>query len=322
MEPGKNSVIVPFKDIITQSVPKDNASDITFTARLFRLIGLIPLFKQGKRPYLQIRKKGDTKVQKYPFALFEDLSESLFLMEYSNGLRPYVLEWYHDIFIALYNSKIEPDSKITSKGEQLTEHRRAVTTEELVTKTFQKYNKTYTKKQILDTYVYPLINSGYIDKIESTIDKRQNIYYPLINGEKNKNLFEIEQSNKYLQKRKLFIEHLAPLPSKEYIISKIKEVLKYSESIDGFIKIFDHNANEITTVEELVYKYNNSEDYFKIRNISRKDNNSSEDSGDIICSKPEDTHSSCSLKAEEPKYNCENTDVSKIKGVSEYIENN
>ena len=272
LQPGKNSVINPFYRTVTESLPKEKASDMTFAERILSLSRLLPLIKQDKRPFLQIIEKGNTKIQKYPFTLFEDLSESLYLMEYSDGVRPYVLDWYYEIFIRSYNLKNEPYLKIDSKGNELREERIAVTTDDLVAHTLEKYNKTFTKKQILDTYLNPLYNSGYIDKAESKIDRRQNIYYPLVTAEKNKDLFEIEQMNNSFQKRKLIVKNITYFPSKNNIISNIQVVLNYSERIHGNVKICDQEGNEITTVEDLVEKYyDNSEDYFLIKNTENND---------------------------------------------------
>jgi hypothetical protein len=77
--------------------------------------------------------------QTIPFALFEDLQESIFLMEYANGVRPYILEWYYDVFLKAYQEKDCPDSKITIKGTGQNEYeittcekRIALTTQQLV----------------------------------------------------------------------------------------------------------------------------------------------------------------------------------------------
>jgi hypothetical protein len=60
----------------------------------------------------------------------------------------------------------------------LTEKRIALTTDQLIEKTRKIYNGTYTSKQILETYLNPLINQNYIDKTESELDRRANTYYP------------------------------------------------------------------------------------------------------------------------------------------------
>ena len=73
----------------------------------------------------------------------------------------------------------------------------ALTTEDLVKKTKEVYNRTYTKHQIRDTYIYPLINQGYIDETDSELDKRQKILYPLIvldKSSKNERLHDKKKS--------------------------------------------------------------------------------------------------------------------------------
>jgi hypothetical protein len=42
-----------------------------------------------------------------------------------------------------------------------------------------------TVKKILQTYLEPLMNEGYIDKQESNINHRNNIYYPLVLDSEN-----------------------------------------------------------------------------------------------------------------------------------------
>jgi hypothetical protein len=268
IESGKNNVIIPFQDIIKKTIPREKASDMTFAIRLFGFLNNVSFVNSEKRPKLIMRKEGCLSITKYPFALFEDLSEALFLMEYSDGVRPYVLEWYYEVFLEAYNEKDGPDSKQNSKGDLVTEVRQGVTTEDLVKKTFEILNKTYTKKQILDLYIYPLQNQGYIDGIKSNIDGREKIHYPIVTTEKNKKLFEIGESNNFLHKRKLIIEKSVTFPSKEYIKSKIEHILEYSESNVVFQKIVDHEEKDIS-IEELVDRYyNNGNNFFKL-----KDNN-------------------------------------------------
>lgn len=268
VETRKNTVIIPFQDIIKKTIPREKASDMTFAIRLFGYLNNISLVNSEKRPKLVMRKEGCLSIMKYPFAVFEDLSEALFLMEYADGVRPYVLEWYYEVFLEAYNEKDGPDSKENSKGDLVTETRKGVTTEDLVKKTFEILNKTFTKKQILDLYVYPLRNQGYIDEVKSNIDGREKICYPIVTTEKNKKLFEIDESNNFLHKRKLIIEKSITFPSKEYIKSKIEHILKYSESNVIFQKITDHEEKDIS-IEELVDRYyNNGNNFFKL-----KDNN-------------------------------------------------
>jgi hypothetical protein len=100
------------------------------------------------RPKLVLRKKGEVVLQTIPLATFEDLSETLFLMQYANGVRPYILEWYEDVFLEIYNQKTSVDSRIDSKGYTLYEDCVALTTQQLADATFEKRNKKVSTKQV------------------------------------------------------------------------------------------------------------------------------------------------------------------------------
>jgi len=104
IEPGKNSVMIPFNEAITKSLPRDRAFDMTTANRFFGFLSLLPLINMDTRPRIIFREKGDPVTKIIPFALFDDLQESIFLMEYANGVRPYVLEWYYDVFLKAYET--------------------------------------------------------------------------------------------------------------------------------------------------------------------------------------------------------------------------
>src|SRR5687768_10657555 len=103
---------------------------MTTATRFGGFLSLLSFINIDKRPRIVIRKEGDPILYTIPFALFEDLKEAMFLMEYASGVRPYQLEWYNDIFLKLYNDKKEPDFK-EKDCKLLTEKRISVTTEQL-----------------------------------------------------------------------------------------------------------------------------------------------------------------------------------------------
>jgi hypothetical protein len=267
VEPGKNNVMIPFYEILTNSLPKEKAFDMTVANRFFSYLSLLPLIQIGKRPRLFVRKPENVTFQTMPFALFEDLKETIFLMQYANGVRPYVLEWFYDVFQTAFNGKTDKDWKTVYKGKEqvmIFENRIALTTEDLVKKTYEVYNMTYTKKQILESYINPLINQGCIDKVESELDHRASIYYPLIKTIKNRKLFDSKQSTNLSQESIIVVIGSPMFPDKQYVTSKIQAVLGYSARQGYFTKILDHEENEIT-IEELIDKYyNNSDEYFAL----------------------------------------------------------
>lgn len=187
--PGKNNVVIPFYESLKKSLSKQKAFDMTVANRFLGFLSLLPIINAYKRPTLVVSNKGELTVQTIPFALFEDLKESIDLMQYANGVRPYILEWYNEVFLAAYNSKIDVDSKINSKGEEATEKIRALTSRELIDKTYELRNKKLSTKQILQNYITPLLNENYIDSIDSELDKRSHIYFPVLETAKYSKLF-------------------------------------------------------------------------------------------------------------------------------------
>jgi hypothetical protein len=188
----------------------------------------------------------------------------MFLMEYADGVKPYVLEWYYEVFLEAFNQKDKADSKtvVNSKGGEVevTERIIALTTEDLVKKTRQVYNHVYTKHQIRDTYIYPLINQGYIDETDSEIDKRQRIYYPLVvleKSSKNERLHDKNNSLNLFQQSKVLVENYELYPSKQYIKSEIEALLKcvVQTPCCKEIKLLDNECNQVIVLDH----YDNKE---------------------------------------------------------------
>jgi hypothetical protein len=269
VEPGKNNVFIPFSDTLKELLPKQQAFNMTTANRFFGFLSLLPIINIDERPKIVRRKKGNPIAQTIPFALFEDLDEAIYLMQYANGVRPYILEWYYEVFLQIYNAKTTEDSKVDSKGNTLTEKRLAVTTDNLIDKTFEVYNKKLSSKQILQTYITPLINENYIDSMDSELDKRAKIYYPVLSTTTTKysKLFLSEERNNISQTSKIIVKDSSLYPDKQYIFSKIQQVLGYSSEKDFIVEIKNHKGNEITSVEELVNQYySNLERNFQLDN--------------------------------------------------------
>ena len=271
---GKNNVTIPFSDTLKELLPKQQAFDMTTANRFFGFLTLLAIIRIDKRPRIITRKKGDPIVQTNPFALFEDLVESIYLMQYANGVRPYILEWYNEVFLPAYNSKTEPESKINSRGEPVTESIIALTSANLIDKTFEIYKKKLSTKQILQVYINPLVNENYVDFITSEVDKRAHLYYPVLSvtqattttTTKYSKLFLSSERNNISQNTKIIVKDSSLYPDKQYLNSKIQQVLRYSSHKDFIVEIKNHEGKEIT-VEELVDQYyNNPERYFQLDN--------------------------------------------------------
>ena len=146
--PGKNNVIIPFKHLILQHISKERAADMTRANRIFTYLSFLPTIYFDKRPRIEIGIEGDIlSNQTITIPLFEDLLKTVSLMEYSDGVRPYILEWYYEVFYKAYEDKGDtPDSKILAtttnssnsnsnrEDTVIEEKRTAVTSQNLIDK--------------------------------------------------------------------------------------------------------------------------------------------------------------------------------------------
>jgi hypothetical protein len=272
LAPGKNPAFVPFHETVKSGLPKDKSQEMNSGKRFGIILSLLGIINIDRRPRIKLVTKGDPIIKIVPLVLFEDLKESIFLMEYSNGVRPYVLEWYYRVFEQMYYAKTEVDSKVKvfNKGNQVVyEDRIAVTTADLIAATKEITGRSYTSSHILHTFLYPLINQGYIDSVESELDRRAHIYFPVVidekrrgehvTSDKNIELLKWTQFNNLLQSGRMQIRDFTTFPSKPYLISRIQWFLKYCE----VATIYDHEDKEIT-IEELIDRYyQRPEDYFE-----------------------------------------------------------
>lgn len=271
LQPGKNNILVPFHDVLTKLLPKQKAFDMTVANRFFGFLTLLPIVNSDRRPRLIRREKESFIHQTILFALFEDLRESLDLMQYANGVRPYILEWYNEVFLAAYNSKIGPDSKVNSKREEVEEKRRALTSKELIDKTFELQSKKLSTKQILQTYINPLVNENYIDTMDSEIDKRANIYFPVLETSRYSKLFISDERNNIPQGNKIIVTDPTSYPDKGYVNSKIQEVLRCTSDKDSSIEIQNHEG-KVIPIEELIDQfYGSPDEYFERGDSNRNE---------------------------------------------------
>ena len=266
-KPGKNNVIIPFNESILELLPKAKSEDMTRANRLYTYLSFLPIVYFHERPRITVVKKGDTNIQIIPIAIFEDLKNTVSLMEYSDGVRPYILEWYYDIFLKTFEDKGDTaDTKLDSiTGETLQEKRTAVTSQDLIDKHKSVHGETLNSKFLLQLYIYPLLNHGYIDKVHSVLDRRAKIYFPIIETKKYIKLFYSDEKNNFSQETDNFVVNSTTFPSKAFILSVLEPILKYYSSNGLFTKIKNHLDEEIT-LEQLVDQYfGNADDYFMIK---------------------------------------------------------
>ena len=251
-----NQVFIPYYKPLESCLPFSDASYMSAAKVLFTWISLSATIHQ--RPL--IRAMDGIYVQQIPLATFDDLKEAISLIEHNNGVRSYILQWYNGVFLPAYESKKEPDSKET-RNEMVHENIIAVTTRELMKKTAEIQNKRLGSKQILETYLNPLINLNIISSEPSVLDGRAHVYYAVKQRNENKNLFDFASSNNISQLLQIRVEDPMLFPDEMYIMHEIDRVLKYSS--DKRDMLVDHNGIERSAQEIAHYYYANFADCFK-----------------------------------------------------------
>ena len=91
---------------------------------------------------------------------------------------PTSLKFFKEFFLPLYKRKQTPDTNVDDNGKQ--EPIIAVTTRELCELYKEETGKTITTNNLKQNYLNEFVNNGLIDEEDSVLDRRQKIYYPLI----------------------------------------------------------------------------------------------------------------------------------------------
>jgi hypothetical protein len=166
---NNNPVWIPYGQILAEILPSEKGTDTRTTKRIFSLLQIIPLAKA------HLRHKLIFGPETLVIASLDDLGEVLHITQNISGMPAYKLKFFKEIFLPLYRSKLEQD-----KEEGHEEKRIAVTTKELCDYLKENEGKVVTTNNLKKTYLNELLNNGYIDEEDSVIDKRQKIYYQLI----------------------------------------------------------------------------------------------------------------------------------------------
>ncbi len=89
IQPGKNSTYAPFSEALKNALPKGKSSDMNAGKRFSVFLSILPMINVSRRPTIKIHtfKSDGPVLETVPFALFEDLRESISLMEYANGVQ-------------------------------------------------------------------------------------------------------------------------------------------------------------------------------------------------------------------------------------------
>ncbi|HEU4447657.1 MAG TPA: hypothetical protein VFR94_23485 [Nitrososphaeraceae archaeon] len=253
--PKESGVKVPFALTLEESLPVEEGEvwKMTVGERTMKYLSMVTKLNMDCRPRLVHKETGAF----YPISTFEDLKETMALMERGGSkVRPYLQQWYNDVFVKCY-TKLDDKPKeyknelgITYSVEEVV----GLTSEDLAKETDEDPN------HIRKKYLEPLINLGLIQKSPNVKDWRTNIY-SLPDNSQNK--------DKNNDRDKILVRDPNLFPKKNVIIESFRTVIEYDADDPSFFEkkseyeILDENGEHIT-LEQLADKYfANPEPYFE-----------------------------------------------------------
>ena len=243
--PKESGVKVPFALALEESLPVEEGEvwKMTVGERTMKYLSMVTKLNMDSRPMLVHKETGAF----YPISTFEDLKETITLMERGGSkVRPYLQQWFNDVFVK-YIAKLEGKPKEYQNELGITYNKEEViglTTEDLSKETDEDPN--HIRKKYLD----PLINLGLVQKSPSVKDGRTNIY-SLPDSSQNKDNNDTD---------KILVKDPSLYPSKNVIIESFRTVIEYDADDTSFFekkseyKILDENGGQLT-LEQLADRY-------------------------------------------------------------------
>src|SRR5262249_53698018 len=151
--------------------PAEKGSDNRMTKRILSFLVIITLARAHLRGRLEYGNESLAIAD-----ISEDLHEVLHITQNLSGIPPYKLKVFKKIFLQLYKSKQNPDKSGDGRQERIP----ALTTRELCVAYHERTGKAITTNNMKQSYLNEFISNGLIDEEDSVLDRRQKIYYPII----------------------------------------------------------------------------------------------------------------------------------------------
>lgn len=241
LNPKESGIKIPFISSIT--IPNNDVWSMTVMDRMMRYLTIITKVNMDNRPRL-VRKDNQNKF--LPIATFEDLKETLELMERGgSNIRPYIADWYNQVFLPLFLGE-NGEVKIAENDENLSENYVSVTSTQLRDKTKEVKGTSISSDDLRHKYIDPLVNQGLIDKARSEIRKSENIYFPV--DETGRNIFSLFTNNDY----RLHVNSADAFPCKQATKDSFKITVRNREKYrDNDGDIFEKDILDIYRLEDV-----------------------------------------------------------------------
>ncbi|HJT84784.1 MAG TPA: hypothetical protein VJ697_09910, partial [Nitrososphaeraceae archaeon] len=237
---SSNPVWIPYGPLLGEVFPAEKGPDMRILQRLLSFLNIIPLAKMDYRQKLVYGNK------ELIIANLEDLAEVLHITQNISGIPSYKVKFYKEIFLPLFKFKSQPDEKDGTKEKII-----AVTTKELADHYKKMTGKNIGVDNLRKKIIVELINNDYLGEIKSELDKREYLYYPLIEFDDTQNEIILNEDiknnetniSKLSNKNKFdnFL-HVSPIRipknckniKKEWLIYEILGLARYRIDLNNF----------------------------------------------------------------------------------------
>jgi hypothetical protein len=184
---------------------------------------------------------------------FRGLERNLANSTAASGIRPYLTKWFNDVFVTAFKDlDDQPNQFKDNDGTVLfSEIHIGLTTEQIAKKTKEVFGGVKLgSDELLHKYLYPLINQGLIDKTQSLIDKRRNLFFPV--EESGGKIFSLFDDPDDLR---LKVRDASFYPSRSFIEESFRFLLEYRSKggvgNDKKFRLVDTDGKDIT-INELI----------------------------------------------------------------------
>lgn len=177
-EPDKQSQIfwIPYGVILSAALPWEKGTDNRVTMRIFSFLRMVTIL----RAHLRCRLKYWDEDLIIPD--IADLHETLHIMQNLSGIPNYKLAMYDDFYLPCYQEKYkrqngEPD---VSRDGNKTESVFGISNREFCDFYKTKTDKILPTRNFRETFIEEWYNNGLIEEIDSVINSKQKIHYPIV----------------------------------------------------------------------------------------------------------------------------------------------
>ena len=279
-----NPVWIPYQQYLAESLPSNKGPSMRAASYISSLLDIIAVVKSN----LYV----DFGIEKQIIARLEDLAEVLRItrdMTGSNytGIPEHKVRFLKEIFFPTYHSKVKPETK-----NEKTETVIGVTTRELCDFHKERKGRGITTDNLKKQYLNELLSNDIIGEAISEVDKRQHLYYPLVEidfseTDNDERITKLSNNN---QSYKILYDSFIQLPkncrdiSENWLVYEILGIVKYrmdlanlKGSLSDFInksnnfglydkKAIDKKESGRLTIKEFISEY---ESKMSIRDLLR-----------------------------------------------------